>query len=441
MKRYALESLKAWKNSQGRKPLILWGARQVGKTWLMMEFGRTEYKSIVYLNFDADKKLQNLFGDNISPKVIIPLLENVFDKKIVPGETLLIFDEIQECQRAKDALKYFNEEAGEYHIIAAGSFLGVTAGKFPVGQVDMLWLYPMTLYEFLEAAGRENLVSLLRKLDKDLITGISSTVTELLKIYSFVGGMPSAVAAFVEHPAKFPLEAKALRRVRENQVYILESYRGDFSRHIRGTDILKVRMLWDSIPVHLAKEKKKFVYKEVKTGGRAAEFENAMDWLVNTRLVYRIARTGTPKIPLAAYQDREIFKLFVVDIGLLCAQTGIDIKTLLYPDSDIFDDFNGALTEQFVLQELKAVTGNPILYWANEKGHSEVDFIVQHENEIIPIEVKSDRRTKSKSLNVYINEYKPAHAVRTSLKNYGKENNLYSIPLYLISSVIDIIGH
>jgi len=427
-----MESLKKWKTSKWRKPLLVYGARQVGKTWLMKEFGRTEFKNFLYLNFDDEEKVRNIFGANITPGYIISRLENDFAIKIDPQHTLLIFDEIQECQRAKDSLKYFNEDAPQYHIVAAGSFLGVATGKFPVGQVDMLTVYPMSFYEFLEAIGRKNLVDKLRELDPEIIIGFSDMVKDLLKIYFYVGGMPRVVQIYAE--------TKDIHKVREIQNHIIKSYKGDFSKHIMATDIPKVRMLWESIPVHLAKEKKKFLYKEIKVGGRAAEFENAMDWLIQTGLVYKVMRTENALLPLLAYQQRDIFKLFSLDIGLLCAQTNVDVRTLLQPEADIFEQFRGALTEQFVLQELKASAKQvPILYWANETGHSEIDFIIQYDGDIIPIEAKSAENTRAKSLKVYMEKEKPARAVKTSLKNYGIKDNLYSVPLYMMGSFFEIL--
>jgi predicted AAA+ superfamily ATPase len=426
-----METLKQWKASPNRRPLLLYGARQVGKTWLLKRFGETEYKNYLYLDFSKDGRLSKIFDDSIAPEAIISKLETLCGINIAPGETLLVFDEIQECQRAKDSLKYFNEDAPRHHIVAAGSFLGVATGKFPVGQTYCLTLYPMNFYEFLDAVGKGGYIDLFKTLDKNKLSGVSGLLRETLKTYFYVGGMPKAVSVYAD--TRNFAEA---RRVQED---ILNGYKGDFSKHIRGTDIPKVRMLWDSIPVHLSKEKKKFIYKEIKAGGRAAEFENAMDWLVNTGLVHRVARTGTPKIPLAAYQERDIFKLYSLDVGLLCAQANIDMQTIVSPNTDIFNDFNGALTEQYVLQELKSITGNPVLYWANEKGHSEVDFVMQYKNEVVPLEAKADINTRAKSLNVYMNEYNPRHAVRTSMRNYGIAGNLYSIPLYMIESIEDVL--
>ncbi|MDR0331641.1 MAG: ATP-binding protein [Chitinispirillales bacterium] len=432
MKRYAMDSLKRWKNSADRKPLMIYGARQVGKTWLMKEFGRAEFGNTLYVSFDKNERARQIFGEDIDPRYIVSRLENDFDTQIDPRRTLLIFDEIQECQRAKDALKYFCENAPEYHVVAAGSFLGVATGKFPVGQVNTLTVRPMSFYEFLEAIGRSRLLGALMGLDSKMILGMSQTASELLRAYFYVGGMPKAVQAYAD--------TGDIRKTRELQEEMLDGYRGDFSKHIKGSDIPKVRMLWDTIPAHLAKEKKKFVYKEVKTGGRASEFENAMNWLENTGLVHRVSRTQHAKMPLLANLEREHFKIFMADIGLLCAHSGVDVKTLAQPEINIFDNFRGALTEQFVLQELKALLPKaPILYWANERGHSEVDFVFQYEGEIIPIEAKSSENARAKSLKAYMDAEKPARALRTSLKNFGAKDNLISVPLYMMGSLLEIL--
>jgi predicted AAA+ superfamily ATPase len=431
MKRFVYSSLLEWKKSPSRKPLVLYGARQVGKTWLLQEFGRTEYKNILYLNFDKNRQLHQLFEEDISPNRIIRSLEAYFNKEISLTNTLIIFDEVQECQRAKDSLKYFHEDAPQYHIAAAGSFLGIASGKFPVGQVDELTLYPLSFYEFLDAIGESRMLTVVQSLDFSLISSLAEKFVDLLKTYMYVGGMPEAVKTFVEK--------RDLRLVRNVQEVILNNYKSDFFKHIRDRDIAKVHMLWDSIPVHLAKEKKKFIYKEVKVGGRASEFENAMDWLVNTGLVYKISRITDPKIPLARYVEREFFKLYMIDIGLLCAKASLNITTLVLPNNPIFTEFKGGLSEQYVLQELKTLKNFPIFYWGNDSGKSEVDFIIQYENEILPLEVKSDLNTKSYSLSVYMEKYLPSRAVRASLKNYGKVENLYSVPLYLIGSIDDLL--
>ncbi|MDR0645710.1 MAG: ATP-binding protein, partial [Elusimicrobiota bacterium] len=433
MKRNIIKDLVEWKNSQDRMPLIVRGARQVGKTWIMREFGKQEYKNIIYANFDDNKKLSNYFEPDLNTKRIIATLSSEFGMPITPQNTLIIFDEIQECNRALVSLKYFCENAPQYHIIAAGSFLGVAThegASFPVGKVDMLTMYPMSFYEFLSALGEDILLAAIKKLDFKLIAGLSYKFTNLLKTYLYVGGMPKAVASYAQY--------KDIERVRTIQNNILEGYTADFSKHIKGVTIPKVKMLWDYIPYHLAKEKKKFIYKDIKQGGRASEFEDALNWLINCGLVYKVSKTLSPKIPLASYGEREAFKLYMLDTGLLCAKSKIDIKTFFETDPKIFDDFQGALMEQYVLQELKTIGSFPVFYWGRERGTAEVDFIIQFENEIIPIEVKSTINTKSKSLDVYLKEYAPDRAIRISLKNYGLADKLYSIPLYLIESLKDI---
>ena len=431
MKRYALEALQQWKHSKNRKPLIMYGARQVGKTWLLKEFGQREYKQVVYVNFDDDRQIGSFFEKDLDTARIINALETRFNTTITPGTTLIIFDELQECQRAKDSLKYFNENAPQYHIATAGSFLGVASGKFPVGQVNSLTLYPMSFYEFLEAVGREKLVEAIKSLDRPLLESVSSLLIDMLKTYFYVGGMPAAVDCYAQ--------TQSVLKVREVQKEIVNNYKSDFAKHILPQVIPKVRMLWDSIPMHLAREKKKFIYNDVKTGGRASEFENAMDWLIHTGLVYKVPRTLTPRLPLARDQEREAFKLFMVDIGLLCASINVDLSAFYEADPKIFDDFHGAISEQYVCQELKAICDNPLFYWGRDKGAAEVDFILQYKNDIIPIEVKSERRTQSKSLHSYMAAYNPKNAVRTSLKNMGRQNTLHSIPLYMIGSLFTIL--
>ena len=421
-----------WKASSRRKPLIVYGARQVGKTWLLNEFGKKEYKDTFYLNFDTNPEIHKYFEDNISPSHIIAGLQAYFGKKIDCNGTLLIFDEIQECQRAKDSLKYFNEDASQYHVAAAGSFLGIVSGKFPVGQVDEIILRPLSFYEFLEAAGNSILLENIKKLDRSAISAVSAAAESKLKEYMYIGGMPEAVKVYIE--------SGNLLETRETQEKILNNYKSDFSKHIKGTDIPKVRMIWESIPLHLSREKKKFMYREIKTGARASAYENALDWLVNTGLVYKVDRVNDAKLPLAAYASREAFKIYMLDTGLLSAAAGLDIKTFYEPDPLVFKEFKGAITEQFVLQELKTLQANssgrlPVFYWGKDEGKSEVDFVVQWENEVIPIEVKSGIHKKSKSLDIYRELYRPARSVRASLNNYGEMKGMYSIPLYMIASL------
>jgi predicted AAA+ superfamily ATPase len=431
MRRIVYDSLLAWKNSFDRKPLLLQGARQVGKTWLMEEFGRNEYTNVISLNFEKQPGLSAFFDDDISPGNIIKSLEQHFNTQISPQNTLIIFDEVQESARALNSLKYFYEESPQYHIIAAGSFLGVsTHGGFPVGKVDRITLYPFSFYEFLDGIGKGRYVETIQKQDFNLIRALSGDYTKFLKTYFYVGGMPKAVAVYAER--------ENLREVRAVQNDILADYRDDFSKHISPVNTPKVEKIWDSIPRHLSKEKKKFVYKELVAGARAYAYEDAMNWLFDTRLVYKITRTEEHKLPLASYADEGTFKLYMLDIGLFGAKSDLDINALLYGNDELFGIFNGAMTEQFVLQELKAAGFSPY-YWGREKGAAEVDFIVSWRNEIVPVEVKSGIRTKSKSLDVYRGLYHPRHAVRTSLNNYGQINGLYSVPLYMIANFSDIL--
>lgn len=424
MKRYCIDQLIEWKCSANRRPLLVYGARQVGKTWLVRDFAASNYEKLVELNFLTDESLKNIFDANISPKYIIQQLEIRFNVKIEPSKTLLFFDEIQESQRAMDSLKSFNDTAKEFNIIAAGSFLGVVIGKKPVGQTDQMTLYPMSFCEFLEAAGRDMLADLIKQRDTVAMAGASNVLETLLKQYFYVGGMPRAVLEFVSNGD--------LNKVREIQNELLADYKGDFSKHIDIKNTPKIRMLWDSIPLHLFKENKKFVYKNIKIGGRAAEFGEAMQWLADTGLIYKINKVETPKIPLKMHYEEDFFKLYMLDIGLFCAKAEIKTADIFAPKTDIVDNMNGVLAEQFVLQELKVSGISPIFYWGRVQGTAEIDFITQADGEIVPIEVKSSKKTKSQSLKVYMEEFQPKRAIRTSLKNYGQENGLFSIPLYMI---------
>ncbi|MCL2042639.1 MAG: AAA family ATPase [Treponema sp.] len=432
MRRYELNSLKNWKNSPNRRPLMLFGARQVGKTWLVRNFAASEYDDLMELNFFTDHSINEIFAKDISPAYIIQQLELRFEKKIDPARTLLFFDEIQESQRAMDALKSFNDAGREYTIVAAGSFLSVMLGQRPVGQTDQMTLYPMSFCEFLEAMGHKILADTIKLHDTRALSGASDLLESLLKQYFYVGGMPPVLSEYAEYGD--------LSKVREIQNGLLSSYKGDFSKHINDPRTEpKIRMLWDSISLHLVRENKKFVYKNIKSGGRAAEFETAMQWLVDTGLIYKINKVETPKIPLKMHYKEDFFKLYILDIGLLGAQAEIKSADILKAGSDIVDDMYGALAEQFVCQELKAAKVSPLFYWGRQNSTAEVDFLTQDNGEIIPIEVKSAKHTKSQSLRVYMQEYKPKYAVRTSLKNYGVMENLYSVPLYMISELPGII--
>jgi hypothetical protein len=443
MRRYLIEDLKNWKNSLNRKPLLLYGARQVGKTWLVREFAASYYNDLIELNFFTDDTLKTIFDTDITPVHIIEQLELRYNKKIDPEQTLLFFDEIQESQRAMDSLKSFNDVLTKYNynIIAAGSFLGVMMGRRPVGQTDQITLYPMSFCEFLEAMGRETLADTIKRRDGAALSGVSDLLESLLKQYYYVGGMPAVVS---EYAATGDWE-----KARKIQTELISTFKGDFSKHINDPRTEpKIRMLWDSISLHLVKENKKFIYKNVKSGGRAVEFENAMQWLADTGLVYKINKVETPKLPLKMHYKEDYFKLYMIDIGLLGAQAEIRPADILAAGTDIIDDLNGALAEQFVCQELKTARVSPLFYWGREGSTAEIDFITQGNTEhcsgVIPIEVKSAKHTKSQSLKVYMQEYKPKHVVRTSLKNYGViqtafGGNLFSVPLYMISEVLHIL--
>ena len=434
MKRSIWYDLLAWKTSPDRKPLLLQGARQSGKTWLMQEFGKNEYKNFVYVNFENTPNMRAHFEHDLKPERLIAMLSAEYNEEILPEKTLLIFDEIQECNRALNSLKYFEETAPQYHIIAAGSFLGVAMHPgftFPVGKVDRLTLYPLSFYEFLDAVDEGRMLEAAKSLDNNLIQGLAPKFIELLRLYFYTGGMPRPVSAYIQR--------NDLNEVRRIQTEILADYRSDFTKHITPPNIPKVGMIWDSIPVHLGREKKKVIYKEIKKGGRASEFENAMQWLTDTGLVYKTSRVTLPRIPLVAHAEKDNFKLYMLDIGLLSAKTEIKLKHFLNPDTSILGNYHGALTEQFVIQELKASGFSPY-YWGRDKGEAELDFLLQCHGEIIPIEVKSGIRKRSKSLDVYRELYNPALSVRATLNNLGKTDkgtgaSLYSIPLYLIASL------
>ena len=435
-----MEFLIKWKTVINRKPLILFGARQTGKTWLLKEFARQEYRQSVYINFDDNPEMGEYFQKNLDTKRIITALSYHYKIEINPADTLIIFDEIQECQRAKDFLKYITENAPEYHVAAAGSFLGVATGKFPVGKIDRLTLYPLTYYEFLEAINRNDLVKAIKNSEYKLLESMAQIFIDMLRIYFYIGGMPAAVAEY--------LKSQNLGEVKRIQNAILKDYKDDFSKHIKASDIPKVRLLWDSIQVHLAREKKKFIYRDIKSGGRASEFENAMNWLINTGLVYKVPRVLNPQIPLSSDEERESFKLFLLDTGLLCAKTNVDISSFYAGNREIFSDFNGALAEQYVCQELTAAMESPLYYWGRDKGMAEIDFLLQHQNEIIPVEVKSAYNKRSLSLDVYLDLVKPKIAVRTSLRNLGvisrccsDDGRLFSVPLYMIGSLAEIIDN
>ena len=433
MYRYKIEELMKWKKSDDRKPLIIRGARQVGKTWLMKEFGEKNYEKCAYINCDDNSRMEKLFSGDFDIERIIQGLKIESGVNIEPENTLIIFDEIQEIPKAVTSLKYFCENANQYHIVAAGSLLGVAMHEgtsFPVGKVDFLDLYPLNFYEFLKALGEDELLNVINKNEIELINVFSDKLKNYLKQYLFIGGMPEIVEAYSKN--------KDFNEVRMKQLRLLEAYEQDFSKHAPNSIVPRIRQLWNNIPTQLAKENKKFIYGLVKEGARAREYELALSWLIDCGLVYQVNRVKDCKIPLSAYQDFSAFKLYLLDVGLLCAMAKLDAKSIL-EGNEILVEFKGALTEQFVLTELKTNTNAPIFYWSAEKGIAELDYIIQLENQNIPIEVKSNENLQAKSLKSFIQKYETKINVRTSMSDYRKEEWLINIPLYLIGNINPII--
>ena len=429
MYRIAIEKLYKWKNSKRRKPLIIEGARQVGKTWLMKEFGKQAYADTVYINFDSNSRMADLFSADLDTDRLIMGLELYAGRKINPDNTLLIFDEVQEVPRALASLKYFYENAPQYHIVCAGSLLGIALHQgtsFPVGKVDFLKLYPLSFSEFLMATGNERFAELLKKQDYEMITSFKQTYIDTLKHYYFVGGMPEAVQSFAE--------SKDFNEVRAIQKRILAAYEQDFSKHAPNEIVPKIRMLWNSIPSQLARENKKFIYGLVREGGRAREYETAIMWLSDCGLVHKVSRVNAAGIPLKAYEDLKAFKLFIVDVGLLGCMTGLRQRTLLDGD-DLFVEFKGALTEQYVCQQLKTIEDLGIYYYTNDRGSCEIDFVVDNGEQIVPIEVKAETNLRAKSLKTYRERFEPELSVRTSMADYKKEDWLLNLPLYAIENI------
>lgn len=429
MYRIAIEKLYKWKNSKRRKPLIIEGARQVGKTWLMKEFGKQVYADTVYINFDSNSRMADLFSADLDTDRLIMGLELYAGRKINPENTLLIFDEVQEVPRALASLKYFYENAPQYHIVCAGSLLGIALHQgtsFPVGKVDFLKLYPLSFSEFLMATGNERFAELLKKQDYEMITSFKQTYIDALKHYYFVGGMPEAVQSFAE--------SKDFNEVRAIQKRILAAYEQDFSKHAPNEIVPKIRMLWNSIPSQLARENKKFIYGLVREGGRAREYETAIMWLSDCGLVHKVSRVNAAGIPLKAYEDLKAFKLFIVDVGLLGCMTGLRQRTLLDGD-DLFVEFKGALTEQYVCQQLKTIEDLGVYYYTNDRGSCEIDFVVDTGEQIVPIEVKAETNLRAKSLKTYRDRFEPELSVRTSMADYKKEDWLLNLPLYAIENI------
>lgn len=432
MYRIAMEKLLKWKQSKRRKPLIIEGARQVGKTWLMKEFGRQAYADTVYINFDSNSRMAELFASDLDTERLIMGLELYIGRKIDPENSLLIFDEVQEVPRALTSLKYFYENAPEYHIVCAGSLLGIALHQgtsFPVGKVDFLKLYPLSFKEFLMATGKERFAELLDKRDFPMITSFKQLYIDALKQYYFIGGMPEAVQSFVEN--------KDFNEVREIQKRILAAYEQDFSKHAPVEIVPRLRMLWNSIPSQLAKENKKFIYGLIREGARAKDYETAIMWLSDCGLVHKVSRVNAAGIPLRAYEDLKAFKLFVVDVGLLGCMTGLRQRTLL-EGNDLFVEFKGALTEQYVCQQLKTMEDLDVYYYTNDRGSCEVNFIIDTGEQVVPVEAKAEVNLRAKSLKTYYEKFSPPISVRTSMADYKREEWLVNLPLYAIDQITQI---
>lgn len=427
MKRHILAALSQWKGRANRKPLVMQGARQVGKTWAMKAFGASDFAQTAYVNFDNNPRMQALFAGDFDIQRLLLGLRIETGVDIQPENTLLIFDEVQEVPQALSSLKYFYENAPEFSIVAAGSLLGITlhhGTSFPVGKVDFLPLYPMDFREFLLAMAQQPLLDLLEAQDWQMITAMKSKYMELLRQYYFTGGMPEAVKTFVQ--------SQDLQAVREVQNGLLLAYEQDFSKHIADPRlVMRVRVLWNALPSQLARENKKFMIGQVQQGGRLKDFELALQWLRDSGLIYPVYRVKKPHLPLTGYQDN-VFKLFCLDVGLLAAKSYLEPRILL-EGNRLFTEFKGALTEQYVLQQLQVCQRYPLFYWATDKGTAEVNFIVQRQQAIVPLEVKAEENLRAKSLKSYCEQFQPPLALRVSMSDYRQESWLTNVPLYAIS--------
>lgn len=430
MERILMNDILVWKEKKNRKPLIIHGARQVGKTWLMKEFGRRYFEKCVYISFDNNPRMQAVFEQDYDIERIISALRVEYGSAFTASGTLLIFDEIQEVPKAMTALKYFYENAPEYYIVAAGSLLGMALHEgmsFPVGKVDFLHLYPLNFYEYLLAFGEEELAGLLKKKDYSLINSFRGKYTEYLRKYYYVGGMPEAVQCYVDTD-----DVKEVRGIQKN---LLLYYENDFSKHAPKEQIARIQMVWNSIPAQLAKENRKFIYGIVREGSRAKDYEMAIQWLSDFGLINRSTRVKKPGMPLISYMDQASFKMYMLDVGLLAAKGNLPAKTILNGNA-IFEEFKGALTEQFVAQELTA-KGMELYYYSTENSSGEIDFVVQKEEYCIPVEVKASENLKAQSLKAYCRKYEPEIAIRTSMSNYREEEWMVNVPLYLFAEFVD----
>jgi Predicted ATPase (AAA+ superfamily) len=425
MKRKAFRQLRVWKDNKNRKPLILLGARQVGKTWLMKEFGKECYDSVAYINCDAEPLAKELFNDDYNIERILFAVQAITGVKPEPGKTLIIFDEIQEASRGLHSLKYFQENAPEYHVMAAGSLLGITlhqGDSFPVGKVDMLSIHPMDFEEFLEANGEDGLLQLLHQGDWKIIDTFATKFIEQLRYYYFVGGMPEVVLHFISN--------NDLTEVRKFQQNILEAYRNDISKHSSKTESVRIGQVLDSLPSQLAKENKKFIYGVIKQGARAKDYELAIQWLIDAGIIHKVSRVKEIQLPIKFYEDLSAFKLFLLDCGLFACMVDAPAKQMLIGEN-IFKEFKGSFTEQFVLQQLIAMGVKPY-YWSSDTTPSEIDFVVQTDDRVIPIEVKAEENVRARSMKAYIEKHPEANlkGLRISMKGYVDQGWVENIPLY-----------
>ncbi len=431
MERTIYQQLKAWKESSRRKPLILEGARQVGKTYILKEFGNREYDNLVYINCDNNDKINAIFSDYDIPR-ILRSISAISGESIVPGKTLIFLDEIQEINKGLASLKYFCENAPEYHVAVAGSLLGITLHEgtsFPVGKVDILYLYPMDFEEFLLAMGKEQLVEVMRSRDWDTLRLLRPLCEELLRQYYFTGGMPEAVSAYVE--------TQDIWTVRGIQEKIIKAYSNDISKHAPVNQVQRINMIWKSIPSQLARDNKKFIYGAVKKGARANDFEIAIQWLIDAGLVHKVSRIKKANIPLSFYEDLSAFKLFVLDCGLLGAMSQTPPEQILI-GNNVFEEYKGAFSENFVLQQLLCIPHTYVYYYSNENSTMEIDFVVQHETKIIPIEVKAEENLRAKSLHHYVMENTNLHGLRLSMSPYREQEWMTNVPLYAVKYALFI---
>lgn len=429
MERSIITQLKEWKNSALRKPLILAGARQVGKTYILKEFGKREYENVAYINCDNNPEVAGLFAEDYDMKRALLVIGALTGQPILPGKTLIILDEIQELPKGLSALKYFCENAPEYHVAVAGSLLGVALHRgesAPVGKADIIRLFPMSFEEYLTARGEEQILQILLSKDWPTLSMLHNKLTKLLREYYFVGGMPEAVTTFLKTN-----DANRVRRVQNDILYL---YRSDMSKHVSADEATRISMVWQSIPSQLAKENKRFVYGAVRKGARAKDFETAIQWLVDAGLVYKISRVREVGMPLKFYEDINAFKLFMLDVGLLGAISEMEPARMLMSDNAMTES-KGAFTENYVLSQLKTLPDMATYYYSREDSRLEVDFIVQHQGRIIPVEVKAEENLRAKSLKAFMEKHKDLHAIRLSMSPYREQDWLTNYPLYAVGEI------